>query len=287
MNTGLTQEQIEQYWSEGYIAQLHAISELEARALVPKFEQVRNRMSSWVASAQLLKSHLVVPWVNNLVRNPNILNAVESLLGPNIFVWGATFFAKMPENTKHVGWHQDLLYWGLQPDNGVLTVWLALTDAHEDNGAMRLVPGSHQKGIRHHSESEDSDNMLMGDQNIPLSDEELERAVTIELEPGQFSMHHSMTIHGSGPNLSSRARIGASINYISTDVVQLKNNGLDSAMLVRGVDDYGHFENEIPPQTEFASEGIAEYKKAIGMPSGLGTKEFDMAKSLIQYDKIA
>ena len=285
MSGSLSKEQIDQYWKDGILFPFQAMETDEALSLVPRYVQLRNRMANWTKSMQLLKSYLVMPWVNEVVRNPRILEVVESLLGPNFFVWGASFFAKQPSSSKHVGWHQDLLYWGLEPDDGVLTAWLALTDAQAENGAMQIVPGSHRGDLRYHSEAQDDDNMLMGDQNIPLTEEERQNACIVELNPGQFSVHHSMNIHGSGPNLSDRDRIGISINYISTHVVQKKDNGVDAAMLVRGVDEYNHLIHEAPAESEFAPEGIAEYKRSIGMPSGLGTKE-GVVHDIIQYDNI-
>ena len=283
--TGLTSEQADSYWTDGFVAQLTAFDEDQAVAMVPKFNEVRDRMAGWTEAKQLLKSHLVSTWVNEVVRTPRILDAVEAILGPNILMWGATFFAKNPDHSSHVGWHQDLLYWGLQPPDGVLTVWLALTDALEDNGAMQVIAGSHVDGFRSHSNSCDEANMLMSDQNAQLTSEDESNRRTVELRPGQFSMHHSMLLHGSGANNSDRPRIGLSINYISTDVIQLKNEGRDTAMLVRGVDYFRNFEQEEVPDSDFSEQAIANYRKYITMPSGLATVE-DMTDSIVNFDQI-
>ena len=285
MTQSINSSQIQNYWNNGVVYPLTALQQDEALSLIPRFMAIKERMSGWTASKQILKAHLVSTWVNEITRNSRILDAVECLLGPNILLWGATFFAKEPNQSLHVGWHQDLLYWGLQPPDGVLTVWLALSDALEDNGAMQVICGSHLDGIRHHSNSFDGNNMLMGDQNAELTKEDLKRRVTVELLPGQFSMHHSMVLHGSGPNTSDRSRIGLSINYISTDVIQLKNQGQDTAMLVRGTDYYQHFEQEQAPSAEFTPEAISQYRKSITMPSGLATVD-DMTDSIVNFDKI-
>ena len=283
--SALTDAQIESYWKQGVVAPLTAFDEQEALSMVPRFFEVRDRMAGWTESKQLLKTHLVSTWVNEVVRNTRILDAVECILGPNILMWGATFFAKEPSHSAHVGWHQDLLYWGLQPANGVLTVWLALTDASEDNGAMQVIRGSHEDGFRLHSNSHDESNMLMSDQNAELTDDDYRNRMIVELRPGQFSMHHSMLLHGSGPNNSDRSRIGLSINYIAVDVIQLKNGGHDTAMLVRGTDHFRNFEHEQVPDSDFSSQAIANYRKYITMPSGLATVE-DMTDSIVNFDSI-
>ena len=286
LQQGLTRSQMDRYWAEGVVYPCAALEPHEALCLIPKFDVLRERMSNWTCSSQILKSYLVAPWVNDLVRNPKILDCVESILGPNILVWGATFFAKQPSNNLYVGWHQDLTYWGLEPADGVLTVWLALSDAVIANGAMQVVIGSHKNGVRQHYLEKDDTNMLMSAQNARLIDADQERITAVELQPGEFSMHHSLLLHGSGANTSKRPRIGLSINYISTEVIQRKNNGTDVGMLVRGVDEYGHFVHEPSPDAEFSTQGLLQYRQSIAMPGGLGTVD-EMHNDIVCFENIA
>ncbi len=281
----MTPQEVDRYWQEGVIYPFTALDVNHAQSLIPKYFELQQRMSSWTESKQLLKTNLISTWVQQICCHTKILDEVECILGPNILVWGATFFAKQPKNTFHVGWHQDLRYWGLQPADGVLTVWLGLTDARVENGAMQVVRGSHTGPLRIHSNLADENNMLMSEQNIDLTKEDQDNRLTVELKAGQFSLHHSMVIHGSGANTSERPRIGLSINYISTDVIQLKNRGQDTAMLARGVDHFHNFEKEQLPNSDFSPETLAQYRKSIVMPSGLATVN-DMKDSIINFDNI-
>jgi hypothetical protein len=45
--------------------------------------------------------------MNELVRHPKILDAVESVIGPTILCWGSQFFMKQPGDRTFVSWHQD------------------------------------------------------------------------------------------------------------------------------------------------------------------------------------
>ena len=249
-----------------------AISPAEAAALLPRFEALRTRMAGWTNSPQVIKSHLVAPWVTELVTNPAVLDVVEEITGPSILCWAATFFAKPPRSGGFVGWHQDITYWGLEPAEQVATVWLGLSDAKPDNGCMCYIPGSHRGGAREHQQLMDENNMLLGAQEVALSGEEENRITAVPLEPGQFSIHHSRLLHGSYGNESQRPRIGLSINYMSTAVRQTGNNGKDSAMLVRGTDAYGHFSLEPRPVREFGEIEIAAYREAVLSPSGIGNE---------------
>ena len=67
-----------------------------------------------------------------------ILDAVESLIGPDILVYTSTFFIKEPHSPTFAAWHQDATYFGLTPHEHV-TAWVALTDATAEAGCMEVV----------------------------------------------------------------------------------------------------------------------------------------------------
>ena len=69
-------------------------------------------------------------------------------------------------------------------------------------------------------------------------------AVSCPLNPGEASFHHGLTLHASQPNNSNDRRIGLNLQFITTDMKQLKSDN-DSAILVRGIDDYNNFKMDI------------------------------------------
>jgi chlorinating enzyme len=87
----------------------------------------------------LSETHFVLPWVYEIVSHPRIVDAVETLLGPNLLVWNTNWFSKMPGEKTYVGWHQDGTYWNLRPPT-VVTAWVALSPSISSNGCMRVVP---------------------------------------------------------------------------------------------------------------------------------------------------
>ena len=101
---------------------------------------------------QLNYPHVIFSFAYEIICNLQILDAVESILGPDILCWGSTFFIKEPHSESYVSWHQDLRYWGLDSDDEV-SAWLALSTVTEANGCMRFVPGSHKCGLIPHSDS--------------------------------------------------------------------------------------------------------------------------------------
>ena len=184
------------------------------------------------------KSHLLFTWLNDLIRHERILDAVEDLIGPDILCWGTSFFIKEPCNPAYVSWHQDSTYWGLEPAD-IVTAWVALSDSTTENGAMRVVPGSHTMAQVPHRDTFRSDNLLSRGQEV-MVDVDDAQAATLTLKAGEMSLHHVRLIHGSEPNPSDQRRIGFAIRYLPTYVRQVAGTH-DWATLVRGVDRFREF----------------------------------------------
>ena len=112
----------------------------------------------------------VVPELKTLVFNPNLLTILKKIK-PNLFLTKAIYFDKTPESNWYVTWHQDITInvkekietegftgWtkkarvhGVCPPDEILkdtvTIRVHLDDADETNGALRVVPGSHNKRL--------------------------------------------------------------------------------------------------------------------------------------------
>ena len=221
------------------------------------------------------KTHLLFTWADELVHNPDILDAVEGVLGPDLLCWTTTFFIKEADSPGFVSWHQDSTYWGLDSDE-VLTAWVAFTDSQPESGYMQFIPGSHKIDQLPHLDTYHRDNLLSRGQEIAVEVDKL-KAVGIGLRAGEMSMHHIKLVHGSGANGSQDRRIGLAIRYIPTHVRQTKL--ADRAMLVRGTDHHHHFEDEPRPRADLDPDAIAAHADSVGrqvgaLYSGTGKQKF-------------
>ncbi|MGI9310129.1 MAG: phytanoyl-CoA dioxygenase family protein [bacterium] len=200
------------------------------------------------------KMHTILRSAHELATHPRMLDVVEAILGADILLYNTTYIIKEPNSPAHVSWHQDLTYWGLDRDDQV-SAWLALSPADERGGCMRMLPGSHALGARAHDTSrDDAHNVLFQSQRVDGVREA--DAVACPLAPGQASFHHGWTLHASTPNRGDDRRIGLNIQYIAPHVRQTKSPGY-SAMLVRGVDRFGHYAPESPPRRDFDPKALA------------------------------
>jgi non-heme Fe2+,alpha-ketoglutarate-dependent halogenase len=245
MAGSLTQAQVEHFRREGYAFPFDAIPAAEAASYVAKLDSYDAILGEEAQKQLKIKAHVAAPWIVGLARNKNILDAVESLIGPDILLFGTSMFSKKARDVRFVSWHQDAAYYGLDPQQEV-TCWVGLTDADTENGCMRVIPGSHLGADAVHDETYDPQNMLGRGQTIRDIDDG--KAVYMPVKAGQFSMHHERTIHGSMPNPSDRRRVGISFFYMPTHV--RSTIGRRTATLVRGTDKYGHWDPEPMPKTD-------------------------------------
>jgi hypothetical protein len=253
----LTEAQIAQYEAEGYLAPIRVMEEGEALGLRHKLEAVEAEMGGPLRGDLRHKTHLLFPFLAELVRRPRILDAIEDVLGPDILCWSSNFFIKEAADPAFVSWHQDSTYWGLSsPD--VATAWVALTPSNDANGAMAVVPGSHKLDQMPHRDTFHRHNLLTRGQEIAVEVDEA-KAVPLNLRPGEMSLHHVRLVHGSAPNPSFDRRIGFAVRYIPTHLRQLE--GEDSATLVRGEDRFHHFEHEPRPKIDMDPELLALHRQ--------------------------
>ena len=253
----LTDAQLNRFRQDGCIFPVRVMSERAAQRCREQLEAFEGENGGPLRGELRHKSHLLFPWIADLVHNERILDAVADIFGANLLCWTTNFFIKEAHSPSFVSWHQDSTYWGLnRPD--VVTAWVALTPSDRSNGAMSFIPGSQTSDQIAHRDTFNPDNILTRGQEVMVEVDESQQVV-IDLEPGEMSLHHVRLVHGSPPNPSDDRRIGLAIRYIPTSVKQLA--GDDSAMLVRGVDQYHHFEHEPRPARAMDPASVALHKR--------------------------
>ena len=255
--TKLTIEQLDYYKNKGYISPVDALTSTEAKEIRDEIEKIEKNWPKALKGINRNYVHLISPVFNKVCLNKNILDAVESIIGKNILICGTTLFIKNPKEKGFVSFHQDAKYIGLEPHNWV-TVWVAITDANENNGCMRMLSGSHKENLRHHEQKFDENNLLTRGQTI--KNVSLDKTDPVILKAGQMSLHHPKIVHGSGLNYSDDRRIGFVIqSYIGSNVDQVL--GKMYVQKARGEDKYKYHEySNIPTELMGRKEVISQNK---------------------------
>jgi ectoine hydroxylase-related dioxygenase (phytanoyl-CoA dioxygenase family) len=258
----LSDQQIGRYREDGFVHPVRVFDAGQALAYRRRFEAYERANGGWYELSKGQKLYLLQTWMAELASHPRLLDAVEGVLGPDLLVWGASLFVKEAGDDAFVSWHQDSTYWGLSmPD--VVTAWIALSPATRRSGCMKMLPGSHAFDQLPHRDTFDKKNLLTRGQELSVKVEE-SQAAFVELAPGEISLHHIRTVHGSEPNRSDDRRIGVAIRYIAPHVRQIYAEG-DSAWLVRGQDRHGHFVPETPPKGDMDAAAVAEHARIMAL----------------------
>ena len=254
MPKALSEAQVAEYRDRGILFPIPVLTQAEVADCLGALQRIEALREPTRSRVLKNKSHLASAPLARLIRHPKILDAVEDVIGPDILVWGGSFFNKAGGTADFVSWHQDATYWGLEPMD-IVTAWVALTPSTVRSGCMRVVPGSHKGEILPHTETYGANNLLRRGQEVAVEVKDGD-AVDVVLQPGEMSLHHVLIAHGSEPNRADHPRIGFAIRYIGGHVRQAKASH-DSATLVRGRNVSGTFELEPEPKGDLLPADLA------------------------------
>jgi non-haem Fe2+, alpha-ketoglutarate-dependent halogenase len=257
----LTARQAKQYHDEGASYPIRVFSQERAAHYLAELEKGEATYGQQEFRKILrTKGHLVLKWMDEIAHDERVLDAVEDIIGPDILLYNISVWIKNARDSAYVGWHQDSLYFPLEPAVQI-TAWVALTDSVAENGNVKYLPGSQKLGLLKHGEQPQGGSMLSKGQHIvaPLVTDNVK---SISLQPGEMSLHHTNVVHYSEPNHSNRRRIGIGVSYIPTSV-RCTSKVRHAAMLVRGVDKYNYFDHEPRVRSDLDPEAVTYREKAI------------------------
>ena len=124
----LTPDQKRQFDEQGYVFPFRAFDAARATGYRERIEAYERSANIDANRTLKIKGYLAFPWLMEIAREPEILDAVEDIIGPDILLFGASIFAKGGRDPRYVSWHQDSAYFGLTPHREV-TAWVALSEA--------------------------------------------------------------------------------------------------------------------------------------------------------------
>jgi ectoine hydroxylase-related dioxygenase (phytanoyl-CoA dioxygenase family) len=214
----LSQREIDGYLQHGYLVPNQRLSETDVETLQRLSVQL---VASNPRAPEAIRSpHLVAGTASDrrtieadwfhIASDPNLLDIVEQLIGPDIILWTSTLFYKPPLGAA-TPWHRDgCPFVDLKNTESAVTAWIAVFDVMRENGALRVIPKSHTSGsVIIGTENE---RHIAGPVHPCKSDEST--AVDLELRAGEMIIFDVSTVHGSLPNYSSCSRYAYAARFL-------------------------------------------------------------------------
>lgn len=150
------------------------------------------------------------PWFHGIFIAGRFRDLAEELLDGPVVPKNLQYFNKPPRIGKPTPPHQDGYYFMIDPCEAV-TMWLALDDVDEENGCVRYVRGSHQRGMRSHARTATL-GFSQGIVDYP-TDRDRELEIALAAQPGDLLVHDALTIHRADGN-RSRHRSRRALGFI-------------------------------------------------------------------------
>lgn len=190
---------------EGFERRLAAVREIDEEAAREIYGRILGKGGGGFSGPEML----------DLLRHPGLLSCVESLVGPDIV--GSSVYRIRPKvpGWAHgeVPWHQDSGYFAAHCDRFlIVTCWIPLVDATQENGCLYVLPRRHREGVLRHYTGGHG-NFL----EIPVNELHPEGAVPLEMHAGDVLLMTNLTPHASFANRTDRVRWSVDLRYQSAE----------------------------------------------------------------------
>jgi non-haem Fe2+, alpha-ketoglutarate-dependent halogenase len=259
VNYSLTKEELDSFMKKGYIGPFDLYSQEEMNQKVkemrPKLYNKKNAIHGKDASSgntdlSNYDRHLDLRFLYDHIFRAEIVDRVNSILGPNLLCWRTEFFPKYPGD-EGTDWHQAATFANVTasktpqiewPESslfkGTLTVWTAFTESTIDNGCLQFIPGTHTTMFYDENKQMDYDSNQINNkvkngvsrgffgydysqlQIDPNWQPDEKNAESMVMRAGQFIIFLSTLMHGSHPHSgkTNDMRLGYAARYVPTEV---------------------------------------------------------------------
>ena len=230
----LSQDQIDSFHENGYLADIKLLNETQIEALIIALDEVMDPShplhhlfhefhSNESGDPNKVLFHSLGHWrlapeFHDAIWNPAFRMAASQLLGDRaVRFWHDQLFCKPAHHGGNVAWHQDYSYWTRTVAMQHLTCWCGLDDATEENGCLQYVPGSHRWGLLDKPALAGEMDGLMA--MMTEAQKANFKPVAIPLKAGHAAFHHPLLVHGSFANFSPRSRKAFVLNVFADGTV--------------------------------------------------------------------
>jgi ectoine hydroxylase len=238
----LTQKQREFYFENGYICLERIIPEEWVERLRQTTKEMIDRSRSVTKSDSvwdLEKGHSAQrprlrrlsapcdhhPTYWEYVSKSLLADIAADLLGPDVKFHHSKLNFKSSEGGTEVKWHQDIQFWP-HTNYSLLTIGTYIYDCTVDNGALGVIPGSHNGPLYDQYNEKGQWTGCLSEKDMKTLD--LSKAVYLEGPAGSLTIHNCRTVHGSKQNDTGADRPLFLVTLASSDAYAYTGNPIKS-----------------------------------------------------------
>jgi ectoine hydroxylase-related dioxygenase (phytanoyl-CoA dioxygenase family) len=147
--------------------------------------------------------------IRRLTLHPNIGAVAEKLAGMPLRLWHDHMLIKQPHNKTPTEFHQDQPYWPHTNSTQSISAWVALCDVPVERGCMSFLSGSHKRTDLPAQNLSDAESFFAIAPEFRYGER-----VTVPLQAGDCTFHHSRCAHMATPNETDEPRVAHVIIYM-------------------------------------------------------------------------
>jgi len=220
----LTEEQIEEYYREGYLVVERLVPEEIVDCVVIEARKIPvTPGGSWTPSIFIHDEPLQNPRLHQLLVEPHVVGAIEQILEAPARVWYGMLAIVPAHGGTGLQWHQDNMYTPLL--GRALNVFIALCDITPEKANLWMAPKSHTKGIQESLTTEGHRVAATPENGVPLP----------TLAKGSVCIFDRSTLHHSKRNETAEDRYAYAAQY-QEDKARLASTGRRDPRRMRASD---------------------------------------------------
>lgn len=212
-------DEVDQYRAELDRLVADPVTRADERSIVePRTQDVRS----------IFEVHRISPVFARLVRDPRLLERARQILGSDVYVHQSRVNVKPGFGASGFYWHSDFETWHAEdglPRMRTVSVSIALTENHDTNGGLMIMPGSHRTFVGCAGETPEDNykrSLQMQDAGTPTHQSLTELAGTHGIKlftgpAGSATWFDCNCMHGSGDNITPFPRSNVFIVFNSME----------------------------------------------------------------------
>jgi 2-oxoglutarate-dependent dioxygenase len=205
--------EVKKYKDEGYIVFRNFLSRSTAEQLRREVMEIMDVIGLGHTKLKQTAQYLHGSQLASYIQSDGLQKAAGTLMESPAHLYLPFTAVKSGGGGGKFHFHQDGNYTPYPQGSGI-NFWMALVPMREDNGGLRIVPGSHRNGEVASENAGDNDTHRK-------TSLEPETSVLLEMEPGDCVAFSRWTIHGSGPNSTNEHRVAYAVQFHSEDAVAI------------------------------------------------------------------